>query len=65
MQHLSDMHDWIRDDSVAGIDIAGIGWDSEMQCYPHLFSCDGNIYLLYNGNNFGRNGFGIAILEDL
>ena len=61
----SDMQNWIRDDSIAGIDIAETGWDSEMQCYPHLFNCDGNIYLLYNGNNFGRNGFGIAILEDL
>jgi predicted GH43/DUF377 family glycosyl hydrolase len=61
----ADMRNWLRDDSIAGIDIADSGWDSEMQCYPHLFSCDGNIYLLYNGNNFGRNGFGIAILEDM
>ena len=61
----SDMQNWLRDDSNAGIDVANTGWDSEMQCYPHLFSCEGNIYLLYNGNNFGRNGFGIALLEDM
>ncbi len=39
------------------------GWDSEMMCYPNLFECDGRTYLLYNGNDFGRHGFGIAVLE--
>jgi hypothetical protein len=34
-----------------------------MLCYPNLFECDGRTYLLYNGNEFGRHGFGIAILE--
>ena len=28
-----------------------------------LFECDGSVYLLYNGNEFGRHGFGIAVLE--
>ncbi len=39
------------------------GWDSDMQCYPYVFECDGDIYLLYNGNEFGRWGFGVAQLE--
>ena len=30
---------------------------------PNLFECDGNTYLLYNGNEFGRHGFGLAVLE--
>ena len=34
-----------------------------MQCYPHVFECDGKVYLLYNGNEFGRHGFGLARLE--
>ena len=38
------------------------GGISEMQCYPHLFECDQKIYLLYNGNEFGRHGFGLAVL---
>jgi hypothetical protein len=38
-------------------------WDSDMLCYPNAFACDGRVYLLYNGNAFGRHGFGAAILE--
>jgi hypothetical protein len=34
-----------------------------MQCYPHVFQLDGAVYMLYNGNEFGRAGFGMAILE--
>jgi hypothetical protein len=34
-----------------------------MMCYPHLFRLDGRIALLYNGNNFGKEGFGLAMLE--
>lgn len=59
----TDLVNWIRDDNLAGIDISPNGWDSQMQCYPHIFECDENIYLLYNGNEFGRYGFGIAVLE--
>ncbi len=54
---------WIRDDDKAGIDVSSEGWDSDMQCYPHVFELDGSIYLLYNGNEFGRYGFGLAKLE--
>lgn len=57
-----DLKTWIRDDEKAGIDISSNGWDSEMQSYPHLFECDGIIYMLYNGNEFGRHGFGLATL---
>jgi len=34
-----------------------------MMCYPHVFTCDGAAYMLYNGNRFGREGFGLAVLE--
>lgn len=60
----SDLVDWVRDDAAAGIDLSDDGWDSEMQCYPHLFECDDRVYLLYNGNAFGRDGFGLAVLEE-
>lgn len=59
-----DLTTWIRDDENVGIDVSAEGWDSEMLCYPHVFHCDGKIYMLYNGNEFGRFGFGIAILEN-
>ncbi len=59
-----DLVHWTRDDSAAGIDISESGWDSEMMCYPHVFSCNDKLYLLYNGNEFGRLGFGLAVLEE-
>lgn len=58
-----DLKNWNRDDKNAGIDFSETGWDSEMMCYPHIFECDSKIYLLYNGNEFGRFGFGIAELD--
>lgn len=58
-----DLQNWNRDDEQAGIAFSETGWDSEMMCYPHLFECEDKIYLLYNGNEFGRYGFGIAELE--
>lgn len=61
--HSTDLVEWVRDDSRAGIDISEIGWDSEMMCYPHVFAMNDRIYMLYNGNEFGRFGFGIAALE--
>jgi hypothetical protein len=34
-----------------------------MLCYPHVFWCGEKVYMLYNGNAFGRHGFGVAVLE--
>ncbi|HEX5329502.1 hypothetical protein [Sulfuricurvum sp.] len=60
-----DLVNWIRDDENVGIDVSSEGWDAEMISYPHVFECDKEIYMLYNGNHFGKNGFGIAKLENL
>jgi len=57
-----DLISWTRDDSKAGIDLSQDGWDSQMQCYPHVFACDDRVYMLYNGNEFGKSGFGLAEL---
>ncbi len=59
----TNLTDWVRDDSKAGIDISESGWDSEMVSYPHVFEVDGAIYLAYLGNQVGREGFGLAKLE--
>lgn len=58
-----DLATWKRDDAALGITASASGWDADMMCYPHLFTVDGRIYLLYNGNEFGRHGFGAAVLE--
>ncbi|MBA3704780.1 MAG: hypothetical protein H0W84_02445, partial [Bacteroidetes bacterium] len=59
-----DLINWTRDDENAGIEVSENEWDSSMLCYPNVFKCDDKIYLLYNGNEFGRFGFGLAVLED-
>ena len=58
-----DLINWTRNDDTLGLEASENGWDSDMLCYPHAFECDGEVYLLYNGNEFGRYGFGLAILE--
>jgi len=61
--HSDDLANWKRDDDNPLLDVAPDDWDSDMLCYPHVFECDGEVYLLYNGNEFGRYGFGLAVLE--
>ncbi len=60
-----DLVNWTRDDSKAGIDVSEDGWDSQMQCYPYIFQTGEQVYLLYNGNEFGRFGFGLAVLDSV
>lgn len=55
---------WKRKDKMVGITTSKIGWDSEMVAYPYVFRNDSQTYMLYNGNQFGKDGFGLAILEE-
>ncbi|MDR2979390.1 MAG: hypothetical protein LBV02_02955 [Bacteroidales bacterium] len=54
---------WQRKDADAGIDVSTSGWDSEMIEYPFVFDHKGRRYMLYNGNEYGRTGFGLAVWE--
>jgi len=47
-----------------GIDVSPSGWDAEMIEYPFVFDHKGQRYMLYNGNGYGRTGFGLAVLVD-
>lgn len=58
-----DLVDWRRDDDSIALDARPGEWDGDMQCYPHLVRVGDRVYLLYNGNEFGRAGFGAAVLE--
>lgn len=58
-----DLQNWTRDDDQIPLAIEPGAWDGDMQCYPHVFKVDDRICLLYNGNEFGRHGFGLALLE--
>lgn len=54
---------WTRKDEYVRIDLSETGWDSEMIAYPYVYEHNGTLYMLYNGNGFGRSGFGYAVLE--
>lgn len=59
----TDLVTWLRDDSKAGIDVSEEGWDAEMISYPHVFELDGKVHMAYLGNQVGRYGFGLAVLD--
>ncbi len=46
----------------ADIDVSAEGWDSETVCYASVIAVQSRILMLYNGNDYGRTGFGIAEL---
>jgi hypothetical protein len=60
----TDGDTWVRKDDQAGIDVSASGWDSEMICYPFVMDHKGKRYMLYNGNGYGKTGFGVAVLEN-
>lgn len=52
---------WVRKDEQTGIEASESGWDSEMIEYSFVFRHDKHLYMLYNGNNYGEEGIGLAI----
>jgi hypothetical protein len=52
-----------RDETVAFVGAPG-DWESESAEYATIFDHDGHRYMLYNGNGYGRTGFGLAVLEN-
>jgi hypothetical protein len=54
---------WERMDDKVGITTSAEGWDSEMIEYPYVFEHKGIKYMAYNGNGYGVNGAGLAVLE--
>jgi hypothetical protein len=54
---------WHRLDDRAGLPLSETGWDSEMIAYPVVFQDRGTLHMLYNGNDYGRSGIGLATLS--
>lgn len=54
---------WRRHDGRLGLDVSPAGWDSEMVAYPAVVTTRGGTFLLYNGNGYGHDGFGVAALR--
>lgn len=59
-----DLRTWNRNDALAGITVSPDGWDAKMTAYPYVVQARDNIYLFYNGNGFGADGFGCAVLHE-
>lgn len=57
-----DLLHWDRGSDDACLGRPETGWDSEMICSTHLLELDGRIFMFYCGNDFGRQGFGLAEL---
>lgn len=55
---------WERKDSRAGIDVSASGWDSEAIDKLEIIEHKGTKYMLYNGNQFGLDGIGLAIKDN-
>ena len=51
---------WTRRDDLARIDVSDTGWDSQAICYSHVFRFEDDLYMLYCGNHYGRDGLGLA-----
>lgn len=58
-----DAISWRRKDEESGIDVSESGWDSEMIEYPFVFEHKGAQYMLYNGNDYGKTGIGLAVVD--
>jgi hypothetical protein len=59
-----DGRQWERQPMPIGIDVSPSGWDSKMICYGHPFMHDGRQYALYNGNDYGSTGVGLAVVSE-
>lgn len=53
--------DWVRKDEQLVFIENGETWDSNSMQYASVFNYCGRRYMLYNGNGFGRTGFGLAV----
>ncbi|MBI3620472.1 hypothetical protein HY214_05030 [Candidatus Roizmanbacteria bacterium] len=54
---------WTRMDQKAGLSPSKSGWDSKMVEYPFVFDHQGKRFMFYNGNDYGKTGFGLAVWE--
>jgi len=52
---------WQRKDEQVGIGLSESGWDSQMIAHPAVIKHNDRMFMLYNGNQFGKAGMGLAI----
>ena len=54
---------WTRRDGELGLDVSNEGFDSQAIMYSAVIQTPAGRFLFYNGNDFGRDGFAVAVLE--
>jgi hypothetical protein len=54
---------WSRHEDGAGLDPTPESWDSDMVEYAAVIRHKGHRFMLYNGNNYGYDGIGLAVEE--
>lgn len=59
----ADGVNWNRMPEKCNIGLSDSGWDSEMLEYASVIRSNNTYYMIYNGNAFGKTGFGYAIEE--
>ena len=57
-----DGEHWERKPNNFNLTTSVSGWDSEMMEYASVIKQNDIYYMLYNGNQFGKTGFGVAEL---
>jgi len=58
----NDGQNWIRKDDLLDLDVSSQGFDDNMICYSSVMEIEGKLIMFYNGNAFGKTGFGYAEL---
>ena len=53
--------EWTRHDEEAGLEPSQDGLGQPRGAYPWVTLLDGRRYAVYNGNDYGREGFGLAV----
>lgn len=54
---------WHRQDERLGLDVSPGSFDSDAIMYAAPLQIGSSLYVFYNGNDFGRDGFAVAVLE--
>lgn len=56
-----DARYWQRKPRESVLDVTRDAWDGETLAYPSVIEHGGRLYMFYNGNRYGRTGFGVAV----
>jgi hypothetical protein len=59
----NDGINWVRMDKKLNLDVSEQGFDSEAIMYAAPIEINNKLYVFYNGNDFGRDGVALAVLE--